>query len=124
MDNSEKKTIVVVDDMATILEHAKMILKEDYRVVPCTNGAQALEIINKIHPNLVLVDINMPDMDGFEVLTAIKQNPAVSNISVILITTELSSDIEEKGFELGADDFIIKPFAQASMLKRISKILS
>lgn len=123
MDSSERKTIVVVDDMTTILEHAKMILKESYRVVPCTSGAQALEIINKIHPNLVLVDVNMPEMDGFEVLSSIKSNPATADLNVILITTELSSDIEERGFELGADDFIIKPFAQTSMLKRISKII-
>lgn len=118
-----KKTIMVVDDMAAILEHARQILKDDYKLIPCMSGKQALEIIPKRRPDLVLLDVNMPEMDGFEVLSTLKADDEYKDIPVILITTELTADIESKGFESGADDFIIKPFSQISMLKRISNRL-
>lgn len=119
MDNQTMKTIMIVDDMTPILEHAKQILKDSYKLIPCTGGKQAFDIMAKRKPDLILLDVNMPDMDGFEVLTKIKADDELGSVPVILITTELTADIESKGFELGADDFIIKPFSQITMLKRI-----
>lgn len=110
--------------MVAILEHAKQILKDDYKLIPCTSGKQALEILPKRRPDLILLDINMPDMDGYEVLKRIKNDQSYHDIPVILITTELTTDMESKGFEFGADDFIIKPFSQITMLKRISNQLA
>ena len=123
MANTDRKTIMVVDDMATILEHARQILKDDYKVIPCTNVDQAFDIMSKCQPDMILTDINMPGKDGYEFLSLLKSNPDYSDIPVILITAELSAETEAKGFELGADDFILKPFSTITMLKRISNHL-
>lgn len=123
MDNVDKKTVLVVDDMAAILEHAKQILKDDYKVIPCMSAKQALDVISKRKPDIVLTDINMPDMSGYDLLTSIKSNPETKDIPVLLISAEMTSEIEAKGFEMGADDFILKPFSQVTMLKRVAKQL-
>lgn len=115
-----KKTIIFVDDMTAILEHAKQILKEDYNVIPCTGASQALDIASKRRPDLFITDINMPDTDGYELLKKVRGSAELSDIPVILVTSEITADIENKGFEMGADDFLLKPFSQTSMLKRIS----
>ena len=117
---SDKKTILIIDDMATILEHAKQILKDSYRVIPCTNGQQGLEIFDKMKPDLVLVDINMPDMDGFQVLSEIRSRSEGRKVPVIMMTTGLTNEIESEGFRAGVDDFLIKPFSQPAVLKRVS----
>lgn len=116
----EKSVVMIIDDMPAIIEHARQILKECYKLVPCTSGKQALEIINKVNPDIVLVDINMPDMDGYAVMEKIRQNPKFTDIPVIMITSELTNETETKGFELGVDDFITKPFSPAAMIRRIS----
>ncbi len=117
---SEKKVILIIDDMATILEHAKQILKDSYKVIPCTSGRQGLEIFDKIKPDLVLVDINMPDLDGFQVLSEIRNRPEGKKVPVIMMTTGLTNEIESEGFKAGVDDFLIKPFSQPAVLKRVS----
>ena len=117
---SDKKTILIIDDMATILEHAKQILKDSYRVIPCTSGQQGLEIFDKMKPDLVLVDINMPEMDGFQVLSEIRSRSEGRKVPVIMMTTGLTNEIESEGFRAGVDDFLIKPFSQPAVLKRVS----
>ncbi len=117
---SERKTILIIDDMATILEHAKQILKDSYKVIPCTSGKQGLEIFDKMKPDLVLVDINMPDMDGFQVLSEIRNRAEGREVPVIMMTTGLTNEIESEGFRAGVDDFLIKPFSQPAVLKRVS----
>lgn len=119
MSMSEKKTIMIVDDMISIIEHAKQLLKEEYKVLPCTSGTQALEIVEKVHPDLILLDVNMPDIDGFEVMKRLKEMESVKDIPVIFITSTLSAEEEEKGFILGAADFLMKPFTQVSMFRRV-----
>lgn len=118
-----RKTILVVDDMAAILEHAKQILKDEYKIIPCISAKMALDVMSKRLPDLVLTDISMPDMDGYELLKTIKSTPAYADIPVILITTGLTADVEAQGYELGADDFVIKPFGQIAMLKKIKNQL-
>lgn len=118
-----RKTILIVDDMAAILEHARQILKDEYKIIPCTSARMALDIMSKRLPDIVLTDINMPDIDGFELLKTIKSIPEYNSIPVILITTGLTAEIEAQGYELGADDFVIKPFGQVAMLKKIKNQL-
>lgn len=117
MENTEKKTVLVIDDMSTILEHAKQILKDSYKLIPSTGGRQALDIISKRKPDIIMLDINMPDMGGFEVLSALKADESTAAIPVVLMSTEISGDTESRGYELGAADFIIKPFSQSAVLK-------
>jgi len=123
-ENFEKKTIIVIDDMAAILEHAKQLLKDEYSVIPCISAKQALEIMGKRKPDLILVDINMPDMDGFEFLSMIKADERFSDIRVMMITAEITAQTESKGYELGAENFILKPFSQPVMMKKIRDCFS
>ena len=121
--SEERKTIMVIDDMAAILEHAKQLLKEDYSVIPCISAAQALEIMEKRKPDLILVDINMPETDGFEFIRTIKEDVRFRDIHVMMITAEITAAVESKGYELGAENFILKPFSQPVMMKKIAACL-
>ena len=118
-----RKTILVIDDMAAILEHAKQLLKEKYSVIPCTSAKQAFDIISKRKPDLILVDINMPEMDGFDFIRKIKEDERYSDIHVMMITAEITSQTESKGYEFGAENFVLKPFAQHVMMKKIEDCL-
>lgn len=115
----EKKKILVVDDMPTILDQAKRVAGEVYQIIPAMSGAQAIEIANEIRPDLILLDIYMPEMDGFECLSRLKADRRTKDIPVIIITTDSSIVTEAKGFTLGAADFIRKPFTQEIMFARI-----
>ena len=118
-----RKIILVIDDMAAILEHAKQLLKGEYSVIPCISAKQALDIMDKRIPDLILVDINMPEMDGFDFIRQVKSDERFSDVHVMMITAEITSQIESKGYELGAENFILKPFSQPVMLKKISECL-
>ncbi len=122
-DTTEKKLILVIDDMAAILEHARQMLKDEYNVIPCISARKALEVMEKRKPDLILVDINMPEMDGFEFITLIKADERYKDIKVMMITAEITAQTEAKGYELGADGFILKPFSQTVMLKKITAVL-
>lgn len=115
-----KKQILVVDDMATNLQYAIDILGDIYEVVPAKSGERALKILNRIIPDLILLDINMPDMDGYEVLERIKENPVTTAIPVIFLSFEKDKESELKGFRCGAVDFITKPFEPEVMISRIN----
>jgi putative two-component system response regulator len=114
---------MVIDDMAAILEHAKQLLKDEYSVIPCISAKQALEIMDKRKPDLILVDINMPEMDGFDFIRRIKSDERFSDVHVMMITAEITSQIESKGYELGAENFVLKPFSQPVMIRKITECL-
>ena len=113
------KHILLVDDNLANLELAANILKDDYKVSLAESGEQALAFCDQNKPNLIVLDINMPEMDGFETINRLKINTRTRDIPVIFMTESNDSDIEAKGFEYGAVDFITKPFAKNSMLHRI-----
>lgn len=121
--SEQRKTIMVIDDMAAILEHAKQLLKDEYSVIPCISAKQALEIMDKRKPDLILVDINMPEMDGFDFVRRIKSDERFSDVHVMMITAEITSQIESKGYELGAENFVLKPFSQPVMIRKITECL-
>lgn len=121
--SEQRKTIMVIDDMAAILEHAKQLLKDEYSVIPCISAKQALEIMDKRKPDLILVDINMPEMDGFDFIRRIKSDERFSDVHVMMITAEITSQIESKGYELGAENFVLKPFSQPVMVRKITECL-
>ena len=118
--DTEKKKVMVVDDMPTILEQARQVAGDAYQLIPAISGIQALEILEKITPDIILLDIYMPQMDGFECLAQIKNKPKWKDIPIIIITTDSSVVTETKGFALGAADFIRKPFTEEIMFKRIN----
>lgn len=116
----EKKVIMVVDDTPSNLQYAMEVLEEKYKVVPVKSGSAAIATLSKISPDLILLDIDMPEMDGFETLKSIKSNDAYSKIPVIFLTSHTDKENEIRGFKEGAIDFIMKPFVPEIMLVRIA----
>ncbi len=106
---TDNKTILVVDDDPLNLEVLAAVLKDDYSVKLAKNGDIALKITEQYTPDLILLDVMMPIMDGYEVCEKLKQNPATKDIPVIFVTAKDHDTDEAKGFELGAVDYITKP---------------
>lgn len=118
------KNIVIVDDEFDMAQLLKMDLElEHYQVACALNGREGLKLIKNTRPDLVLLDISMPEMDGYQVLEELKQNESTKGIPVIMLTAKsLEQDIQ-KGLKLGADDYIVKPFFPGLLFKRIKLIL-
>ena len=105
------KTILIVDDTPANIAAALAILKDQYRTRVATSGAKALEHAGAADkPDLILLDVTMPDMDGYEVCGRLKADPETASIPVVFLTARTETEDEAKGFELGAVDYIHKPF--------------
>ena len=120
----KKPTILVVDDMTTTLLLIHDLLKDTYEVKIAKSGAKALEILES--PNdidLILLDIEMPDINGYDICKRIKNNETIKNIPIIFITGRTSQEDEEYGLNLGAIDYITKPFNKAIVKLRIKNYL-
>ncbi|HCV41893.1 MAG TPA: DNA-binding response regulator [Bacteroidetes bacterium] len=118
-----KETILVVDDDADILEMLKYNLeKEGYAVLTAKNGKTALEEVKR-KPSLVLLDVMMPEMDGWEVCKRLKRDEKTSDIPVLFLTAKGSEVDEVVGLELGADDYIVKPLSVRKLLARVKAVL-
>ena len=117
---TKKSTILIVDDVATNLQVLGRILQIDnYNIIAAFNGQLALEMASEKKPDLILLDIMMPDMDGFEVCTKLKSDPETKDIPVIFLTSKNEPEDIVKGFKLGAVDYVSKPFNSAELLSRI-----
>lgn len=114
-----QSTIFIVDDVDTNLTAARDTLKEKYRVMTISSAARMFAMLEKLTPNLILLDIEMPEMDGFEALKQLKANPDYADIPVIFLTGITDSEVEAQGFQLGVTDFIRKPFSAPVLLNRI-----
>jgi putative two-component system response regulator len=114
-----KKTIFVVDDNSTNLTATENILAERYRVVALYSAEKMFGVMERVKPDLILLDIEMPEMSGFEALRRIKSDAAHAGIPVIFLTWHNDPDNETRGLELGAVDFIMKPYSEAVLLNRI-----
>ena len=118
--SSEKKMILVVDDAPVNLQVVSAILKDDFKVRIATSGAKALDLVKiEPHPDLILLDVTMPEMDGYEVCGILKATPEVRDIPVIFLTGKTETEDETKGFEVGAVDYIHKPFSPAVVKARV-----
>jgi chemotaxis protein methyltransferase CheR len=125
LDFTEKATILVVDDTPENLTLMNSLLKDDYKVKVANNGEKALRIAaSDSPPNLILLDIMMPGMDGYEVCRRLKSDPRTLNIPVIFLTARSDMEDEQKGLELGAVDYIIKPISPPIVMARIKNHLA
>lgn len=118
-----KKHILIVDDVTTNLKCVGEILRNDYALSMAKSGEQALQMIGKVKPDLVLLDVKMPGMDGYETFKAMKENPDTADVPVIFLTADTENGSEVKGLKLGASDFIRKPYEPEIMIGRIEKAL-
>ncbi|MDZ7843721.1 MAG: response regulator transcription factor [Anaerolineales bacterium] len=118
---SSKYKILVVDDEKRMVRFIQLNLEQDgFQVVTAYNGEEALDQVRTQLPDLVLLDIMMPDIDGFKVLEKIRE---VSTVPVIMLTAKGEEDDRVRGLELGADDYITKPFSPRELVSRIKAVL-
>lgn len=117
------KTILVVDDNVSILAQAEEYLEKDYLVVTLQSAESMFLVLDKVKPDLVLLDIVMDGMGGMEALQLIKTSPKHTDIPVIFMTGLTDEDTETLGIQLGVTDFIAKPFSEAVLLNRVKNYL-
>jgi putative two-component system response regulator len=117
--NESRPLVLIVDDNATNIDLLVSTLKDKYRLGIAKKGEKALEYAVKYHPNLILLDIMMPEMDGYEVCTRLKKDPATQSIPLIFITARSETVDKTKAFEMGAVDYITKPFHAAELRARV-----
>ena len=122
MDNT-RRAIIMVDDNLSNLNQGKEILKPFYRVYPAPSAAKLFETLDNVIPDLILLDIEMPEMSGYDVIRKLKADSRFAEIPVIFLTSKNDDDSESEGFDLGAMDYVTKPFSAPRLLKRIANQL-
>jgi len=115
-----QSTILIVDDMQANISVLASMLKDKYRIKLAKSGEKALEIVSGGGIDLILLDVIMPQMDGYEVCRVLKSNKKTRDIPVIFVTGNTSKEDEEKGFELGAVDYITKPSTPSTVRARVN----
>jgi len=118
------ETILVAEDQQHIRALIEYKLKNSgFNVVAVEDGVAALSKAREIKPRMILLDVMMPLMTGFEVLSALKQDPSTKHIPVLLVTAQSKEEEVLKGLELGAEDYITKPFSPNELAARVKKVL-
>lgn len=120
-----REKVLVVDDVELNRDILEEILKDEYTVIQAENGKRALEIIQNDQEEIavILLDLIMPEMDGFQVLEVIKENKWMDKMPVLIISGENSVEIEKKCFDYGISDFIKKPFDNKLVKKRVKNVV-
>ena len=121
---SEYKILIVDDVMSNVLLLKVLLTNEKFAIATASNGRQALEQVEKENPDLVLLDVMMPDLSGFEVAQHLKSNPNTADIPIIFLTALNSTADIVKGFQVGANDFISKPFNKEELIIRVTHQIS
>lgn len=121
---SEYKILIVDDVMSNVLLLKVLLTNEKFTIATASNGRQALEQVDKENPDLILLDVMMPDLSGFEVAQQLKANPATAEIPIIFLTALNSTADIVKGFQVGANDFISNPFNKEELIIRVTHQIS
>jgi two-component system, OmpR family, alkaline phosphatase synthesis response regulator PhoP len=124
MEKDLKETILVVDDEEDILLLCRVNLEfEGYNVITASSGAEGLARAREKHPQLVLLDVMMPTMDGWHVLEALKATPDTEDTPVVMLTARVQGEDQMRGWSGGAADYIMKPFSPVALLETIRSVL-
>jgi len=119
--DTDKKLIILVDDNPANLRIGKNVLSEKYTVATAPSAAKMFGLLENNHPVLILLDIAMPEMDGYEAIKILKSNNETKDIPVIFLTGMTDSKDEEKGRSFGAVDYVTKPFEPQALITCIAK---
>lgn len=118
------KKILVVDDDPYILMSLEFLMKKNgYQVMIARNGAEALEAINSNKPELILLDIMMPDVDGYSICKYVKSKKELKSIHVVFVSAKTKETDIQKGLELGASLYITKPFSTRELMKKVNELM-
>ncbi|HRI01103.1 MAG TPA: response regulator [Saprospiraceae bacterium] len=121
----ELKKILIVDDDPYILMSLDYLMRVNrFDVLVARNGTEALESINSNKPDLILLDIMMPDVDGYEICNRLKSDPQTKEIKIVFMSARTKPSDIQKGYDLGASLYITKPFSTRDLLKQIKELLS
>ena len=120
----EKKVIFVLDDVESSLLTAKNALKDNYRVITFSSAGKLFAFLVKIKPSLILLDIQMPDINGFQVLKQLKENKQNKDIPVIFVTSGGTVANVAKAAAFGVCDFIVKPYKPEALLEKVESLLA
>jgi len=121
----ELKKVLVVDDDPYILMSLEFLMKKNgYDVMVARNGTEALELVEKQVPHLVLLDIMMPDVDGYEICRYIKKSPELKHTKVVFMSAKTKEADIQKGYDLGASLYITKPFSTRELVKQIKELMA
>jgi CheY-like chemotaxis protein len=118
------KRVLIVDDTTTVRMFVNVILKhEGFELDEATTGLEALERVEKNRPDLILMDINMPEMDGLEACRRLKGDPHTSGIPIIVVTLQGEREQVERAYSAGCDDYLTKPIKKIELLSKITRVL-
>lgn len=119
------KTILIADDSATMRAMLVSVVESlgDFQVIEASSGFEALRFLPRGHVDLIMTDINMPDINGLELIRYLRNNPNYKDIPVFIVSTEGSAKDIEKGKQLGADEYVVKPFSADALQLLINKYL-
>jgi CheY-like chemotaxis protein len=117
------KTIFVVDDNSTNLLMAEEVLSDHYEVITMASARTMFELLESVTPDLILLDVMMPDIDGFEALEQLKGESRYANIPVVFLTGSGGADTEARGIAMGVADFVVKPFSAQILLESVNFVL-
>jgi putative two-component system response regulator len=117
-----RPTVFLVDDNITNLTTGKNMLKDHYDVFPITSGIRLFSMLEKVRPDLILLDVEMPEMSGYEAIKKLKADVGARDIPVIFLSAGTDSGAEREGLSLGALDYILKPFSPPLLLGRLEKL--
>jgi two-component system cell cycle response regulator DivK len=125
MPSEDKGTILYVEDNSdnrTLVR--RILLSEDYKLIEATNGAEALQVLENTKPDLILMDINMPDMDGYTLTAKIKARPGFERVPILALTANVMRGDKEKTLEAGCDGYIQKPLDIDQLIKEVERFLA
>ena len=119
------KKVLIVDDEPSIIVALQFLMEQNgYETLVAFSGEEAMETIARQHPDLILLDIMLPVVDGFEVCQRVRENPEWKDIRIVLVTALGSEANAAKGLALGADAYITKPFANADLVAKVKELLA
>ena len=122
--DAKRSTILIADDDEDILELVRIRLsRAGHELLLARDGAEALALARSHRPDLALLDVTMPNMDGFEVTRELRADPTTSEMSIVLLTARAQTADVARGFEAGADDYVTKPFSPGELQRRVEEIL-
>jgi DNA-binding response OmpR family regulator len=118
------KKVLIVDDEPGIIVALQFLMEQNgYATLVAFSGEEAMEAVARDHPDLILLDIMLPVVDGFEVCQRVRENPAWDNIRIVLVTALGNEANVTKGLDLGADAYVTKPFSNADLVARVKELL-
>ncbi|MDH3600644.1 MAG: response regulator [Candidatus Tectomicrobia bacterium] len=121
---SDRPHILIVDDYPNNIEILEEFLEDDYQLTPATSGEEALELVQTFTPDLVLLDVMMPGIDGYETCRQMRATAALNHTKIIFVSAKALPAEQSQGYAVGADDYITKPFDRTHLMDRVRFSLS